>query len=152
MDQIRDVWLHAHQMIRSARQIINENLRPLNLSSAEGNILIHLMTLGNEVGQDQLVEQMDLSKPAISRALDSLELKGFVSRQPDAGDKRARRVHLTEKAISLCPELERVYNRVYALALQDISEDELNSFLSLFARMAANINRGQKMDEDVDAS
>src|SRR5512139_2231396 len=98
MAEIRDIWLHAHNMIRSARQIINENLRPLNLSSAEGNILLHLLTQGQEVGQEQLVEQLDISKPAVSRALDSLESKGYVVRQRDPADLRARRILLSDKA------------------------------------------------------
>ena len=89
MAEIRDIWLHAHNMIRSARQIVNENLRPLNLSSAEGNILLHLLTQCQEMRQEALVEQLDISKPAVSRALDSLERKGFVTRQPDPDDRRA---------------------------------------------------------------
>jgi hypothetical protein len=69
MSEIRDIWLHANNMIRSARQIINDNLQPLNLSSAEGNILLHLLTQGQEMGQEQLVNQLDISKPAVSRPL-----------------------------------------------------------------------------------
>jgi uncharacterized membrane protein len=75
MAEIRDVWMHAHNVIRSARQIVNEDLRPLNLSSAEGNILLHLLIHGQEMGQEQLAEQLDISKPAVSRALVSLETK-----------------------------------------------------------------------------
>ena len=79
MSQIKDIWLYTHHMLRSSRQIINDNLRPLNLTSAEGNILIHLLTLGEEMGQEQLVEQLDISKPAVSRALNSLQKKGYVT-------------------------------------------------------------------------
>ena len=79
MSEIRDVWLHAHNMIRSARQIINRDLRPMGLSSAEGNILLHLSTQGQEMRQEQLVEQLDVSKPAVSRVLDSLETKGYIT-------------------------------------------------------------------------
>ncbi len=75
MAEIQDIWLHAHNMIRSARQILNEDLRPLNLSSAEGNILLHLLLQGQEMGQEQLAEQLDISMPAVSRAIDLLELK-----------------------------------------------------------------------------
>jgi len=64
-------------MIRFARQVIYENLRPLGLSGAEGNILLHLFTQGQEMGQEQLVEQLDVSKPAVSRTLNSLEAKGI---------------------------------------------------------------------------
>ena len=144
MAEIKDIWLYAHQMIRSARQIINENLRPLELSSAEGNILLHLLTQGSEMGQERLVEQLDISKPAVSHALDSLENKGYVTRQPDPDDKRARRVGLTKKALEIESEIEQVYNRVYTLAVLGVSQEELDSFVKLFSRMSQNFARKQE--------
>lgn len=146
MTEIRDIWLHANNMLRSARQIINENLRPLNLSSAEGNILLHLLTQGLEMGQEQLVEQLDISKPAVSRALDSLETKGYVTRQRDPVDKRAYKVRLTDKALENGPAIEQVYNHVYTLAMQGISQDEFDYFIGLFNRISENFAREQEKE------
>ena len=143
MPQIRDIWLHAHNMIRSARRIINEDLRPLGLSSAEGSILLHLLTQGQEMGQEQLVEQLDVSKPAVSRTLSSLETKGYVTRQRDPNDRRAHRIRLTDKALEIGPTVEQVYNHVYALATQGISQEELVYFRDLFGRMSENFAREQ---------
>ena len=143
MSEIRDIWLQAHNMIRVGRQIINNNLRPLELTSAEGNILLHLFTQGQEVGQEQLVEQLDVSKPAISRTLNSLETKGHVTRHPDPGDKRAHRVQLTNKALEIGPAVEKVYNHVYTLAMQGISQEELDYFINLFSRMSENFVKEQ---------
>ncbi len=137
---IRDIWLHAHNMIRSARKTVNENLRPLNLSSAEGNILLHLLTQGEELRQEQLVEQLDISKPAVSRALDSLEAKGFVVRQQDVDDRRAHRVRLTEQAREIGPAVEQAYNQLYTLALQGITQEELANFVQIFRRMSENFS------------
>ncbi len=143
MAEIRDIWLHAHHMIRSARQIINENLRPLNLSSAEGNILLHLLTQSQEMGQDQLAEQLDISKPAVSRALDSLEIKGFVTRQQAPNDRRAHLIRLTDQARQIGPSIEQVYNQLYANAVQGITRQELDDFVRLFGRISENFLRTQ---------
>ena len=154
MAEIRDVWLHAHNMLRSARQNVNENLRPLNLSSAEGNILLHLLTQSHEMGQEQLVEQLDISKPAVSRALDSLEIKGFVTRQQDPDDRRVHRVRLTDQAREIGPAVEQAYNQLYAIAMQGISQEELDYFIKLFGRMSENFMRVQanKNPEDQSAA
>ncbi len=138
MAEIRDIWAHAHHMIRSARQLINESLRPLNLSSAEGNILLHLLTSQQEMGQEQLVEQLDISKPAVSRALDSLEKKGYISREQNPNDRRAYRVLLTAQARQIAPDVEHTYNQLYVIALQGISPEELDTFIKLFQRMSEN--------------
>jgi len=140
---IRDIWLHAHHMLRSARQIINEGLRPLNLSSAEGNVLLHLLTQGEEMGQEQLVEQLDVSKPAISRTLKSLEVKGFVTRHQNPDDGRAYRVRLTAAAQEIGPAIDQVYDQLYVLAMQGISGEELEAFVRLFGRMSENFTRAE---------
>ena len=143
MSEIRDIWLHAHNMLRSARQLINKNLHSLDLSSSEANILLHLLTQSQEMGQEQLVEQLDVSKPAVSRALNSLETKGYVSRQRDLEDKRAYRIRLAEKALVNGAVIERVYNQVFSLAMRNISQDELDYFMSLLARISDNFTREQ---------
>ncbi|MCA9961998.1 MAG: MarR family transcriptional regulator [Anaerolineales bacterium] len=143
MSEIRDIWLHAHNMIRSARQMINKNLGPLNLSSAEGNILLHLYTQGPEMGQEQLVEQLDVSKPAISRTLSSLEAKEYITRQRKPDDRRAHRIRLTDKALAIGPAIEQVYNQVYTLAVKGISQEEFDQFVSLFGRMSENFTHEQ---------
>ena len=143
MPEIRDIWLHANNMIRSGRQIINQQLQPLDLSSSEGNILLHLLTQGQGIVQEQLVEQLDVSKPAVSRVLHSLESKQYITRQRDAKDKRAYRIWLTEKARQIGPSIEQAYNHVFAVALQGISEDELDFFMMLFGRISDNFARDQ---------
>jgi DNA-binding MarR family transcriptional regulator len=146
MSEIRDIWLHAHNMLRTARQIINENLRPLDLSSAEGNILLHLWTQGQEmahqeISQEKLVEQLDVSKPAVSRTLDSLERKGFITRQQDPDDGRAHLVCMTNKARAIGPTVEQAYNQIYGFAMQGISQAELAEFIRLLGRISENFTR-----------
>ena len=139
MAEIREIWVHAHNMLRSARQIIDKNVRSLGLSSAEANVLLHLFTQGQEMGQEQLVAQLDVSKPAVSRTLNSLETKGYVTRLCDPEDKRARRIRLTAKALEIGPAVEQAYNHVYSLAVRGISQEEFARFVILFGRMSENI-------------
>ncbi len=138
MADIRDIWLHAHNMLRTARQMLNESLSPLGLSSAEGNVLLHLLTQGEGVDQEQLAAQLDISKPAISRTLDSLEEKRFVVRERGLQDQRVRLVRLTEKARSFGAEVEQAYNHLYEVALVGISKKELDEFFRTFARISGN--------------
>lgn len=153
MAEIRDIWLHAHNMIRSARQRINTALRPLNLSSAEGNILLHLLLQDQPMGQEQLAGQLDISKPAVSRALDSLEAKGFVIRQQDPQDRRMHRIYLTGMAREVGPSIEQAYNQLYTLAMQGISAEELENFVSLFGRISENFmpSQAKNATEEQDA-
>ena len=105
--------------------------------------MLHLLTQGRELRQEQLVEQLDISKPAVSRALDSLETKGYITRQRDPDDRRAHRVRLSDKALEIGPAVEQVYNHVYTLARQGIAQEEFDYFVRLFGRMSENFAREQ---------
>ncbi len=143
MSSIRDVWQYANSIIRSARQIINQELRPLGLSSAEGNILLHMWVKNEKMCQDQLVQQLDISKAAISRAVDSLEEKGYLIRQKDPGDKRFYQLMLSGNAKQIGPRIEQVYSLVYAQAMKNISPDEFDYLIELLRRISKNFTDEQ---------
>jgi len=139
MHDIRDIWLYANNILWSSRQMINEKLKPLKLSSAEGNILLHLLTQEGPFRQEEIVAQLDISKPAVSRALKSLETEGYVIREKDSVDRRASRVFLTERAREIGPEIEQIYNQVFSIASEGVSDEEINDFINLFARVSENL-------------
>jgi DNA-binding MarR family transcriptional regulator len=141
MHDIRDIWLYANNILWSSRQMINEKLKPLRLSSAEGNILLHLLTQEGPFRQEEIVAQLDISKPAVSRALKSLEAEGYVIREKDSVDRRASRVFLTERAREIGPEIEQIYNQVFSIASEGVSDEEINDFINLFARVSENLTR-----------
>ncbi|MEW6244638.1 MAG: MarR family transcriptional regulator [Bacillota bacterium] len=123
--------------------MINDGLKPLGLCSAEGNILLHLFAQDHGVRQEHIVEQLDVSKPAVSRALESLEAKGYVTRHKDASDRRASRVLLTPRAQEIRSYVESVYNHVYEVAAQGVSPDEVRFFIDLFSRVSDNFSRAR---------
>ena len=138
MSSIGDVWSLANNVIRSSRMILNENLKPLGLGSAEANILLQLLTVGDMVRQEDLVEQLDVSKPAVSRALDSLEHKGFITRERDLSDKRARLVMMTPKGNAADPLLKETYEQIVKVAELGLTADDTTAFIALFQRVSAN--------------
>ncbi|MDU5082419.1 MarR family winged helix-turn-helix transcriptional regulator [Tissierella carlieri] len=139
MLSIRNIWLDMKGILRSARQIINAELEPLNLSGAEGDILFHLLTGSNKLQQEQLAEQLDIGKAAVSRVVDSLESKGYVMRIRQHEDRRAYSVSLTDKAFSVCSDIKDIYENLYMLVREGITDEEFIHIESLLSRVAANL-------------
>lgn len=140
MADIREIWVFAHNILRSSRLIINEELKPLGLSSAEGNLLFHLLTQEQAFVQEVLVEQLDISKAAVSRALDSLERKGYIQREKDLADKRANKVLVTAKAQEIGARVIEIYEDVFATAAEGLSPAEVNQFIDLFGLISERFN------------
>ena len=82
-----DSW---HAQLRSA---LADHM-PTAALGAGAAVLPHLG--GGGLLQSELTARMGLSKQAIQQLLDQLETQGLVRRVPDAVDKRAKRVELTE--------------------------------------------------------
>ncbi len=151
MASIRDIWLHANNIIRTSRQMVNDGLRPLGLSSAEGNVLVHLLTQQHVLRQEDIVEQLDVSKPAVSRALDSLEQKRFVLRKKDMNDKRANLVLLTPKAKQIGASVLEVYDGVFRIAMQVVSQHEMPHAIDMLARISDSFAAARQQRRQPDA-
>lgn len=99
-----------------------------------------LYTNGDGVNQDDIVAAAEVSKPAISRTVASLESKGYVTREHDQKDKRSRVVRLTEKARQAETFIEKQYSDLVAAASQGIPDDRVTEFIRLFSRVAGNVS------------
>lgn len=139
MTIMRELWPLANGVIRASRQWIIESLAPLGLGSAEGNILYHLLVADGIVRQENIVEQLELSKPAISRALQSLESKGYVTREKDPNDKRVHWIILTPQACEASDLIQKVYESLVEVAQQGITEAEAEAFVAMFRKVSANL-------------
>lgn len=70
---------------------------PLDLSSRQMAIILHVYISESLHSVKSIYEELDISKPAICRALDVLEQHKLIKRQRDKDDKRNVYIHRTTK-------------------------------------------------------
>ena len=87
--------------------------------------------------QEELARELCINKSTAARALASLEEKGYVQREPLAGDKRQFAVSPTEKMLALVPEIEAASESWMAQLSEGISEEEMEIFSSVLSKMQA---------------
>ncbi len=85
---------------RNHAMYINRALKQWDISSGEVGFLMTLYQ-GEGRTQEQLCSILAIDKAAATRALSSLERKGFITRQVNEQDKRCKCIHLTAKAKEL---------------------------------------------------
>lgn len=139
MPTIREFWLSMKSVLRLARQIINAELKPLKLTSAEGDILFHLLFENNGLTQEQLAERLDIGKAAVSRIVDSLVKKGYAKREHHLNDARANLIMLTSKANEIEKLISNIYNNIYESAKKGIPEEEFQRTAILLDRVNDNL-------------
>ncbi len=88
--------------------------------------------------QEALGRALFVHKSHVTRHIAHLEREGFVTRTPDAQDKRVMRVYPTEKAEQILPRLREVGAEWRAILSADFTPEELATFEGLLARALQN--------------
>jgi MarR family transcriptional regulator for hemolysin len=75
------------------------------------------------------------------RLIDGLERQSFVERQAVEGDRRAKRIVMTEEGKSLAEQVVKLAGDVRADLLEGVSDEELTVALKVMRKMSDSMNK-----------
>jgi len=107
------------------RTKLDQRLRPLGLSQAKWMVLLQVNLSKTPMTQKELSERLSVEGPSLVRLLDRMEEEGWVVRQACAQDRRAKKIHQTEKAEQMSLEIKRIAKAMRREIMRDIDADEL---------------------------
>jgi len=128
---------------RRWRNLMNEELRALGQSQARWGALYWIAIFGDTVNQTELAERIGVEQPTLGRVLRGLERDGII-RRTVATDRRARVIRLTPAAKPLMRQINRIAESVRARLLEGISTKDLETCVSVFARILDNIEKNER--------
>jgi DNA-binding MarR family transcriptional regulator len=111
----------------------------LGVTAAEGRTLSHAARAG-VVRQNVLAERMGVEAMTLSATLDRLEAQGLIERQPDPTDRRAKLVHVTEKAGDMLERMAPISAALRTDASLGIAPDEWDRLLELLKTVRATLS------------
>lgn len=127
------------RLVRIWRALIDQRLKPLDLTQTHWVTLHNIHQLPPEQSQIQLAKAIGIEQPSLVRTLDQLEEKGLITRTTCAHDRRAKRIKLTQQAEPVIQQVEHAIDITRDDILTGISRDEINQMVSLIARLEKNI-------------
>jgi DNA-binding MarR family transcriptional regulator len=123
---------------RLLRRRFEQESRDLPMTSAQLQIVARLAR--NEgISQSALAAQLDIEPMTLSRHVDRMEVAGFVVRQPDPADRRARRLFTTELGRDLLAPMRERAEVVYADALAGLTPAEREAIVVALGRIVENL-------------
>lgn len=131
------------RLVRVWRALIDQRLKPLELTQTHWVTLYNINRLPPEQSQIQLAKAIGIEQPSLVRTLDQLEEKGLITRHTCANDRRAKRIKLTEEAAPIIKEVNDVITMTRSEILSGISPEEVTLLTSLVERLEQNIIRLQ---------
>ncbi|MDY8108989.1 MarR family transcriptional regulator [Fulvimarina sp. 2208YS6-2-32] len=102
--------------------------------------IIRRLYIEEGVGQSEVGTQIEMDAMTISRQIDKLVDLGFVERRMEAGDRRLRRLYLTNHSRGLREEMETRMEGVLQGALQSLDEAQQDAFLAMLNAVAGDLS------------
>ena len=102
-----------------------------------------MLVLGKEDGVSQLAiaGQTGLKPSTISIALKKMEREGLIARENDSKDMRMSRVYLTDKGLAIANNVYENEEKISALLMEGISEDQLATVMAVAEKMKENYKK-----------
>jgi MarR family transcriptional regulator, transcriptional regulator for hemolysin len=115
-----------HDVSRLRRTVVDKALRPLGVTRSQWWVLANLSRHnGGGMMQTELSKVMDVGKVTLGGLIDRLEASEYVQRQPEPGDRRAKRVVMTPKGIKLLAQIQKIAKVVNGEIMTGISAGDV---------------------------
>jgi DNA-binding MarR family transcriptional regulator len=122
----------------ATRQLLDQALSTYGLSQAQSEIIYYLLQQDNQTQAD-LSRKLKVSAPTITKMVDVLIEKGFLTRIDDMLDARRKQVQLTPRGMQFQNEIAAAQRHVELTLRKDFSKDEIIMLQTYIARMTDNV-------------
>ena len=123
----------------------------INADDLQSSHYAFILAICKEPGrsQEELARELCINKSTVTRNLNYLEEKGYISRNALPSDKRQFSVFPTDKALDVLPQIKSASAQWMSLLSEGIDESEMDIFNSVLERMEATARKIiEKQEED----
>ncbi|MDR5821410.1 MarR family transcriptional regulator [Caballeronia sp. LZ043] len=132
-------------LLAKARNVLvartDQALKPLDLTAQQIGVMLALAS-GRARTPLELSREMSYDSGSMTRMIDRLEKKGFVSRSRSEADRRIVELALTERGRTAAGQLPAIGAAVLNEQLDGFSRAELDQLTGLLARFIGNAAAG----------
>lgn len=130
---------------RQLRRLFDERVRGLGLTGPQARLLLSLERNPNE-NQAFYAERLEIEPITLTRIVDRLEDAGWIERQSDPNDRRARILHLTDKSRGTVTRLRASVETLFEDMLAGFNGEERAVFASLLERINTNLLAARQLE------
>lgn len=121
------------EIARFRALIFDSLLKPHDMTMSQGWVLVHLIR-ENGMNQKDLAKRLEIASVTVSKLVDRLEARGYVTRKPDPVDRRSNQVYATDAAkdvVRVMTETIREVDTIANQGLDDQQQEALHEMLQI---------------------
>ncbi|MBE6022557.1 MAG: MarR family transcriptional regulator [Cellulosilyticum sp.] len=125
-------------LYRKSQIYLGRVLKSYNVGAAEVPVLLSLYSKDG-VTQEELATHVSLDKSAITRILQSLLSKNYITKSKDENDLRCNRIYLTKEAHAIKETIYHALDDWNALLMRGLEENDQTKVYHLLEYLVDNI-------------
>ncbi len=139
-DLSRNFGFVLNDVARLLRTIFDRRVKSLGLTRSQWWVLHHVFR-NHGATQSELAELLEVEKATLGRLLDRLADKGWIRRESDAGDRRAKRIFLTEEVEPAMKAMRAAAAELRREAFAGLSAQEREHLIDCLLDVKENLTR-----------
>ena len=139
-DLSRNFGFILNDVARLMRTTFDRRVKSLGLTRSQWWVLNHLFR-NDGVPQSELADILEVKKATLGRLLDRMEQKGWIRREGHAGDRRAKRVFLTDEVEPAIKTMRAAASEVRRDALAGLTSAQQDQFVDALLAIKGNLSK-----------
>ncbi|WP_026575457.1 MarR family winged helix-turn-helix transcriptional regulator [Bacillus sp. UNC438CL73TsuS30] len=136
---MREILREIGMIARALDSISNIEFKAFDLTKGQYLYLIRICENPGII-QEKVAEMIKVDRTTAARAIQKLELQGFIEKRNDEENKKIKKLYATEKGQEVYPFLKREGDYSNKVALNGFSPDEIETIHHLLQRVRSNID------------
>ncbi len=142
-DDLKNKLFHSFSSLRKLKGLLPT--KPINF--LESMVLSHVLCMSENkdiIKVSDLRELMDVTMPAVSQILNSLEKRGFIKREIGSSDRRSIAVTVTEDGVNALEEYKADLNVFVDSFVEKFGKENVVLLLNLLSKMSDTLEEFKK--------
>lgn len=135
---MREILREIGMIARALDSVSNIEFKEYDLTKGQYLYLVRICENPGII-QESLAEMIKVDRTTAARAIQKLEMNGFIAKKDDAHNKKINRLFPTEKGKEVFPFILREHHHSDAVALAGFTQHEAETILRLLQRVRKNI-------------
>ena len=131
-DRFDKFYYHATCALKSIQKLKSKVMFPFGLASAHTMCLRHLYNAPEGLTRTRLVHLCDIDKAQVSRIINELCARGYVTETEDETINYKKSLKLTPMGKNIAEEINKLVVKVNSYVSEDFSKEEIDNFYKVF--------------------
>jgi DNA-binding MarR family transcriptional regulator len=137
---MKEILREIGMIARALDSISNIEFKEYELTKGQYLYLVRICENPGII-QEKVAEMIKVDRTTAARAIQKLEMNGFIEKKDDQHNKKIKKLFPTEKGKTVYPFIKREHNYSNTVALEGFSEREIDTIFNLLQRVRKNIEK-----------